>query len=126
MATQAEIRTKALQKLKVFSPGVPIPVSDSTIVDEAYDNLYSSLLEEEAVWWGSGDDVPTEAVLPIVSILTAEIADDFLGNGQEHRYQRLQLEAYGPDQGERVSAISRLRKMAKTSYVPAQTVSVDY
>ena len=113
MATQAQIRTKALEKLKVFSPGVELPVSDSNIVDEAYDNLYATLLEEGAVWWGSGDDVPAEAVLPIVSILAAEVADNFLGNAQEGRYQRLQIEAYGPDQGEKVSAISSLNRISK-------------
>ena len=92
---------------------------DATDVDAVYSALYANLVERGVVTWGSSDEVPDEAERPMVSLLAAEIADDF--QVEEPRYSRLWAEAWGPDTAKRLSAISQLYLLADPGYTSTKT-----
>ena len=121
-ATKAQIATKVLQKLRILPAGKSATADDSTLIQNAYDEMYQYLLERNAVTWGSTDSIPTEAVRPIVKLMAYEIADDFLSNSDEGRIQRLMIEAWGNGSG---GAFGELVRLAKNSYEPT-TTEADY
>lgn len=127
MATKAQVRNKALKKLKALEEGEAPTNEVIADVEAAYDELYAFLATKNAVTWDSDEDIPDEAVRPIVSILSAEMADDFLGDSQEGRYQRLQIEAYGPGGKEKGNsgALMTLIALAQNDHV-STTIEAEY
>jgi len=77
MATKTEIGIKVLEKLGAISAGETPDTVDQDVVDDAYDSSYGYLRTKHAVSWGSGDDIPTEAVLPVVAFVSNRIANTF-------------------------------------------------
>lgn len=127
MATKAEVRNKALRKLRVLEEGGTPSSEAITDVEEAFDEIYAYLARKNAVSWDSDENVPDEAVRPFVTILAAEMADDF--GAEESRYRRLQTEAYGPD-GDKENinggAVATLIYLASNNYVPRPTAAEYY
>lgn len=77
MATKAEIATKVLQKLTVIAADQTAATNDSTLVQEKYDSLYQLLKADDLVSWGSTQDIPTEAVIPVVGLVARECLEEF-------------------------------------------------
>lgn len=77
MATKAEIATKVLQKLTVLDADETATTADSTLVQEKYDAIYPLLHALDLISWGSGADIPTEAVIPIVGLVARECIEEF-------------------------------------------------
>ena len=76
--TKAEIAEKGLQKLGVLESGETVDSADQTIVEDVYDSTYKILAAQDLVSWGSGDDIPTEAVNPIVFIVAENCLTEFI------------------------------------------------
>ena len=123
MATKQDIRNQVLRRLKVLPAGQTADSEDASIVETAYDNLHALLTEREVINWGSSDDIPSEAVLPIVSLVADAVADEFLTKNDEQRRIRLRLEAYG--QTGNAGAFSDLQRLIAVPYV-STPVEADY
>lgn len=126
MATKAQIRNKALKKLRVLEEGESPTNEVIADVEAVYDQLYAFLTTKHAVTWDSDEEVPNEAVRPVVTLLAAEMADDF--GVDENRYARLQIEAYGSLEGKEKSnggALATLIALTQIEYVPV-IVEADY
>lgn len=123
MATKAEVRNKALRKIGVLEAGKTADTDDATDVDATYDEIYAYLAQDKAVTWDSDEEVPNNAVRPMVAILAAEIADDF--QVPEPKYQRLQVEAYGVGGREKGNGGAKfeLQALAQHTYVPKSTTA---
>jgi hypothetical protein len=122
--TKADLATRVAQRLRIVPSGQSLDVADSLLIQDAYDELFQWLLQRRAVTWGSSDDIPDQASRSMVRLLAYEVADDFLGNQDEGRIQRLRVDAYGPD-GETGGAFGELIRMAGASYTPMQ-IEADY
>ena len=123
MATKQDIRNQVLRRLKVLPAGQTADSEDASIVETAYDNLHALLTEREVINWGASDDIPSEAVLPIVSLVADAVADEFLTKNDEQRRIRLRLEAYG--QTGNAGAFSDLQRLIAVPYV-STPVEADY
>lgn len=124
MATAAEVRNKALRKVRVLEENDTPTTEMASDVDETYLELHAKLFEDNAVYWDSDEEVPTEAVLPIVKLLAAEIADEY--GVDEARYQRLQIEAYGIAGTFNTGAYGTLIDLANNNYVSTVTTAEYY
>jgi hypothetical protein len=82
MATTAQLAEKVLQKLNVVESGETVDSADQTIVTDKYASIYELLAAEDLVSWGSGDDIPTEAVTSIVSIVAEDCITEFSVRGE--------------------------------------------
>ncbi len=69
--TKTQIGLLALQSLRVVEGDASADSSDTTIIEDAYDQVYARLRTRHLVSWGSGGSVPDEAVNPVVA-LTAQ------------------------------------------------------
>ena len=81
MATTAQIAEKVLQKLNVVESGETVDSADQTIVTDKYASIYEVLAANDLVSWGSGDDIPTEAVTAVVSIVAEDCITEFSVRG---------------------------------------------
>jgi hypothetical protein len=77
MATKTELATKVLRKLMVISAVQSGNSNDLQIVEDAYDSVYEELRSRHLVDWGSGEDIPTWAVLHVRDIVSNRVANDF-------------------------------------------------
>jgi len=77
MATKTEIATKVLQKLTVLEADETPSTEDLTLVESKYDSVYPLLKSEDLVNWGSGEDIPTQAVIPVVGLVARECIEEF-------------------------------------------------
>ncbi len=126
MATIHELRDKSLKKLRVLEEGETPTNEVIADVEAAYEEIHAYLSTQSAIGWDSDEDIPDEAVRPMVTVLAAEMADDF--GVEEPRYQRLQMQAYGPD-GDKNNitggALATLIGLASGSYITT-TIEADY
>ena len=111
MATKAEVRNKALKKLRVIAEGETPSSEIITDVEAAYDELHADLCTKDAITWDIDEDVPDEAVRSMVTVLASEVADDFAVD--ETRYQRLKFEAG--------QALNKLIYIASSDYISNET-----
>ena len=126
MATLAQVRNKALKKLRVLEEGETPTNEVAADADDVYNELHAYLASERVVIWDADEEVPAKAVRAMVTILAAELADDF--GVDEMRYQRLQVEAYGVGGKEKGSggAKATLLALAKHDRVPQPTPAEYY
>lgn len=68
---------RVLQKLMVLEHGETIDPGDSAIVESAYDSSYALLEVQKLTSWGSTDDIPTGAELPIINYVSEQIKGAF-------------------------------------------------
>ena len=78
MATKAILAKKILEKLGVLESGADLDADDQTLVEDKYDSWYQVLAADDKVSWGSGDDIPTEAVASVVSIIANDCLTEFI------------------------------------------------
>ena len=98
MATKAQIAERVLQKLMVLEHGETMDSGDQAIVEAAYDSSFAILDSLNLVSWGSGDDIPTEAELPIIGYVADKIKGAFqipLDVRQALPFESLQAETTG-------------------------------
>lgn len=77
MATKAQISERVLQKLMVLEHGETIDSGDKSIVESAYDSAYGLLDHDRLVTWGSGDDIPVAAEIPIIDYVANQVKGAF-------------------------------------------------
>lgn len=78
MATKQEIATKVLQKLSVLEANETTVIgNDKTLVEEKYDSVYQMLKAKDLVNWGSTEDIPTQAVVPITGLVALECLEEY-------------------------------------------------
>ncbi len=123
MATKAQVRNKALKKLRVLEEGETPTNEVISDVEGAYNELYAFLSNHKATTWDSDEEIPNEAVRHVVTLLAFTMADDF--GIDEVRYQRLKVEAYGFYDKDTNGAFSRLVELAANDYVSVET-EADY
>ena len=113
MATKSALRNKVLKKLRVIAEGETPSSEIITDVEATYDELHADLSTKKAITWDIDEDIPDEAVRSMVSIIAAEIADDFAVD--EARYQRLKFESE--------QALRKLMFLASSTYIANETKS---
>ena len=91
MATAATIRNKASFKLGIGARGQTLEGSVSKDLDEAYDEVYARLRDEDLVNWHSTSEVPDEIVSPVVDLVAFSRVDEYGVSGE--RYQRIAIAA---------------------------------
>lgn len=77
MATKAEIAIMVMQKLTKLAPGETITTDDSALIQAKYDSFYHILAAQNLVSWGSTDDIPIQAEIPVVGLLAKECLNEF-------------------------------------------------
>jgi hypothetical protein len=106
VATQAEVRKRALRKLGLASTS-QAPTSDlDSDMQEAYTETYTMLERQSQTFWGESLDVPDEIANHLAALMAFTRANDY-GIGTE-RYQRLAAE--------RTVALREFRMMAVNEY----------
>lgn len=93
MATTAEIRNKAAEKLGLLGTGQTLEPSISNDLDDAYTETYNELLAEDLVTWTSTGAIPNELVEPVVALVAAARATRY--GVPEPRYSRVVGEGLG-------------------------------
>jgi hypothetical protein len=119
--TPSQIRTSALQELRVLAAGEPIDPDDDVLVRSRYDALYELLHADNLVSWSSTDDVPEGASTAVIWMLAYLCCTPF---GIElQRVQELREKGGPPGSGSLAERI--LRRLASKAfiYTPIRTVS---
>jgi len=75
--TKQEMASRVLQKLKVLENGEDIDPNDESIIVSAYDAAYALLTINKLVTWGSEDEIPLQAELPIIDYVANRIKLSF-------------------------------------------------
>lgn len=75
--TTTELRRRVLEKLQVLASGEPVNASDGQLVRGAYERLHEILLDDDLVSFVASDDIPTDYAGPLVSLVAAELVDEF-------------------------------------------------
>lgn len=89
MATAAEIRNKAADKLGIKAVGQTLEHAIKSDIDSAYVEVYARLRDEDLVNWAFTAEVPDAIVDPVVDLVAFARAHRASGE----RYQRLLLMA---------------------------------
>jgi len=61
----------------VLEHGETMDSGDQAIVESAYDSSYGLLDSQTLVTWGSGDDIPVEAELPVIDFVADKVKGAF-------------------------------------------------
>ena len=69
--TKSQIGVLALQMLKSVDGDATPDSNDTTVIEDAYDEIYAMLQTKHLVTWASSGSVPDESVMP-VAYLVAE------------------------------------------------------
>lgn len=115
-ATKTQLAVKVLQKLRVLPTGQAAVTDDTSVIETAYDELYQLYRDDGLITWGSADDIPDEAVRPMVVVLASDMADEF--NVPEARVQRLLAQ--------RVEAVKQLKSLSQVVYTSTDTKISNY
>ena len=116
MATAAQIRNKAGFLLGVKALGQTLTNSVSSDLDEAYDEVYARLRDEDLVSWHSTQDVPDELVSPVVDLVAFARINEYAVS--DSRYQRISLAAS--------QAEIRIRRSLQDDYFTNQDEAVYF
>lgn len=90
MATSAEIRTRAAEKLGILGEGETLRSAHTTVLDQAYTEVYAQLRADDLVAWDSDENVPDEFSEAVVAMVAFARANHF--RAPNDKYQRLLLE----------------------------------
>ncbi len=123
--TPIELRRTVLLKMQVIASGEQADISDALLVQQKYEALHQLLLEENLIEWPVAGDIPSAFQSSIISMVAAELVDDFycppelkaslIGEG------KFDLPApLGPSVAER-----RIRKLSARRY-DGQPARVEY
>ena len=106
MATQADVRKRALRKLGLASTN-QAPTSDlDSDMQAAYTEVYTMLETLKLTFWGESSAVPDEEANNMASLMAFERVNDY-GIGTE-RYARIERE--------KMAAMQNFRMMAVNEY----------
>lgn len=87
MATQAEVRKRALIKLGIGNRHQSPVASLDSDMSNAYNEVYLQLQEIDIAYWGQTSDVPDEVANEVASLMAWRRVDDY--GVSNDRYQRL-------------------------------------
>lgn len=113
--TKNDLIKRVLLKLREIEADETPNSSDSALIGDKYDEVYSELNELGLVAWSSTGDIPNTHAQPVIIIVAARSADDFYV--EEPRYTRLQVEAFGPRLDNSGGAMARLLEIEHIPYV---------
>ena len=112
--TPAQLKSAVLAHLQVTPAGGADAADDVAVLTEKYAGLHQMLLTKSLVKWAIGEDIPEEAELPMVAMLSAFAANEF--HIPDPRYTRLQLEG-GLDLQPPSLAERQLRKVISENFI---------
>ena len=76
--TKQEVAKRVLQKLGRLARGQTAFADDLKLATDTYDAVYKTLQRPELLApWPPDDDIPEEAYLPIVALVSAELTSEF-------------------------------------------------
>lgn len=97
MATKVELRDRVLRHLKVIEANESPVADDAAVTEEAIDDVYAELGELGHAYW-SEDTIPASCLRPLMRIVAADLAADFVTAGEVSEYE-----------SKRAAAMSELR-----------------
>ncbi len=117
--TPSEIRTAALQELRVLAAGAPIDPDDDALVRARYDTLYGLLHGDDLATWASADDVPEGSEQAVIWMLAYLCCTPF-GISLD-RVQELREKGGPPGSGSLAERLLRRAKANKYVYSPIRS-----
>jgi hypothetical protein len=84
--TKAELRDRVLRHLKVLAAGESATAEDAGAVESAIDDVYEELGELGHAYW-SADTIPQACARPLMRIVAADVAADFVTQGEADDYE---------------------------------------
>ena len=108
--TLTDLYAQTLIKMQITAAGESPDPDDSALIGTKYTALYALLLSRGLVSWALADDVPDEAVQPLVQMLSYASAASF--GPEQGRYATGELDVNPPMPAER-----QLKKNVARSYV---------
>jgi len=120
MATTTAVRNQVLEELGVIKPGQTVGADDAIPVDTRYSQWHALYSEKNAVYWGSLDDIPEEAVNAVVDILVDECAHKYKHMVNMDAQRRIEVAA------RRIRADKDLRLLNHIDYQPSVTPFEDF
>lgn len=75
--SKTELASKVLQKLGIIDANESVRSADQTLCDDAYESIYEELRSRHLVDWGSGEDIPTWAMLHVRELVANRVAADY-------------------------------------------------
>lgn len=114
--TLTDFYRKVLEKLEVAAAGESAAPEDTALIASRYASIHSLLLANGLVSWAVDEDVPDEAVSPLIMAVAFEAADEF--GDEKERYASGAIGLPQPSLAER-----QLRQLNARAYVstPAQS-----
>jgi hypothetical protein len=86
MATKADLRERVLRHLKVLEANESPVAADAAATDEAIDDVYAELGELGQAYW-SADTIPQACLRPLMRVVAADLAADFVTAGEVAEYE---------------------------------------
>lgn len=80
--TSAVLVQKALGKLGVWSPGQSVSPEDASVINGQLDDIFRKLAALELVYVADSQNIPSEWMADLSSIVAGECATDFGASGQ--------------------------------------------
>lgn len=115
--TKTQIATEALQIIGELATGQTPTDADLQVAIAAYEQVWMQLQTPEYLaTWGAEEDIPSEAVKPIVALVASEISPHFGVQGQTLQ----QVEARASN------AYPQLRTNLHSNWVPATVTEMEY
>lgn len=90
MATTADIRNDAAEKLGILAEGEQLGADASTDLDNAYLEVHDELERDGLIWWTNTANIPDAYVAPIVSLVAVSRAVTY--KVPIDRFQQLQVD----------------------------------
>lgn len=113
--TPTELKTAALQRLRVLESGENPDPDDFQLIGTRYDGLHALLLFKQLSIWALNEDIPGKCQEPVISMLAALAVNDFPVSPQ----RKSDLIAQGALDLPTMSLAERqLRKALARPYIP--------
>jgi hypothetical protein len=103
-----QLANRVLQKHGLITVDETADPDQLELINAVYTEQYALLIADSLISWGIDDDIPPEAVGPVVAIVQAETADIFVGVPADKEFARRELS-----------------RLLSNDYVPSP-ISVDY
>lgn len=116
MATESQLKAKALKILGVLGVGVTPSGPKDADMQEAYNEVYAELDSINLVEWANGSDIPNKYVDTVANLMASKRVEVYPVSTE--RYQRIMSKA--------AQAENKLRRLMADSYVSDTTPFVDY
>lgn len=114
--TLAELKLRALKRLRVLAAGETAPAYVDDIVDQAYTSVYEELQEDNLISWTVTGAIPDKVALKVIDMVVNESADEF--GVAEQRILRIDAKA--------TRSKKEIRSLMAPKYVPSDSEATYY